>query len=78
MVRHEENGLLADFFDLDQMTDWAMKVLDDPSAFRPLGEAGTRMIHEHYSLEQCLPQMLGMYRETLDRFHRADDAGHSR
>jgi glycosyltransferase involved in cell wall biosynthesis len=73
MVRHEENGLLADFFDLDTMTNWAMKVLDDPRAFRPLGEAGMRMIQDLYSLEKCLPKMLMLYQETLDRFrHKAD------
>lgn len=66
MVRHEQNGLLADFFDLDTMTELAMKVLDDPEAFRPLGEAGTRMIRDHYSLEQCLPKMLSLYQETLE------------
>ena len=75
MVRHEDNGLLVDFFDLDRMTDWAMKVLDDPWAFRPLGEAGTRMIHEHYSLEQCLPRMLSLYQETLDQFRGSSAPG---
>jgi glycosyltransferase involved in cell wall biosynthesis len=68
MVRHEENGLLVDFFDIDAMIESAMKVLDDPLAFRPLGEAGTRMIHDHYSLDQCLPRMLVLYEETLHRF----------
>jgi glycosyltransferase involved in cell wall biosynthesis len=68
MVRHEENGLLVDFFDMDTMVESAMKVLDEPLAFRPLGEAGTRMIHDQFSLEQCLPRMLTLYQETLDGF----------
>jgi glycosyltransferase involved in cell wall biosynthesis len=67
MVRHEENGLVVDFFDLDKMTELAMKVLDDPNAFRHLGAAGTRMIRDHYSLEQCLPKMLALYQETQER-----------
>jgi glycosyltransferase involved in cell wall biosynthesis len=70
MVRHEENGLLVDFFDMDTMVESAMKVLDEPLAFRPLGEAGTRMIHDQFSLEQCLPRMLALYQEALQRPHQ--------
>ena len=66
MIRHEENGLLVDFFDLDRMAEWAGKVLDDPGAFRPLGEAGIETIQNQYSLEHCLPQMLNLYREALE------------
>ncbi len=65
MIRHEENGLLADFFDVEGMADQAERVLDDPAAFRPLGEAGTRMILERYSLDVCLPKMLKLYEDVI-------------
>lgn len=61
MIRHEENGLLSDFFDVEALAEQASSVLDDPAAFRRLGDAGAAMIQERYSLEVCLPRMLKLY-----------------
>ncbi len=65
MVEHGKNGLLADFFDVDGLADTAGKVLDRPREYRHLGRAGTELIREHYSLDVCLPQMLGLYEEAI-------------
>jgi hypothetical protein len=46
-------------------------------AFRHLGEAGTRMIQGHYSLEQCLPRMLALYQEALDQPHQTTGGSNS-
>lgn len=67
MIRHEENGLLADFSDIEGLADQAERVLDDPAAFRHLGEAGSRMIRERYSLDVCLPQMLELYEDVMNQ-----------
>jgi glycosyltransferase involved in cell wall biosynthesis len=67
MIRHEENGLLTDFFDVDAMVETADRVLDDPPAFRRLGQAGTAMIQEHYTLDACAMKMLALYQETALR-----------
>jgi glycosyltransferase involved in cell wall biosynthesis len=64
MIRHEHNGLLAEFFDVEGFADWAGRVLDDPAAYRPLGQKGVEMIRERYSLEVCLPRMLDLYEEA--------------
>ncbi|HUG92915.1 MAG TPA: glycosyltransferase [Planctomycetaceae bacterium] len=66
MITPGTNGLLADFFDVDGFVRAAGEVLDDPQAFRPLGDAGPRMIAERYSLDVCLPQMLELY-ESVTR-----------
>ena len=66
MVRHEENGLLFDFFDTDDAVAQACKVLDDPASFESLGRNATAMIAERYSLEVCLPKMLDLYRRAVD------------
>jgi glycosyltransferase involved in cell wall biosynthesis len=68
MITHEHNGLLANFFDIEGLADAAGRVLDNPPEFRPLGQAGVKMIHERYSLDVCLPRMLALY----------EDAYHSR
>jgi glycosyltransferase involved in cell wall biosynthesis len=65
MIQHEQNGLLADFYDVDRFVELANKVLDDPGAYRPLGEAGVRMIEEKYSLDVCLPKMIDLYERTV-------------
>ena len=65
MIKHRENGLLADFFDVDGLTELALEVLEDPEKYRHLGEAGAKMIEESYSLKKMLPKMLGLYERTL-------------
>ena len=40
MIGHEENGLLAAFYDVDRFVEQALAVLDDPAAYRHLGQAG--------------------------------------
>jgi glycosyltransferase involved in cell wall biosynthesis len=50
-----ENGLVEPLFDLDRLTETALRVLDDPAEFAPLGHAARRTIEESYSLEVCIP-----------------------
>jgi glycosyltransferase involved in cell wall biosynthesis len=61
MIRHEENALLADFYDVDGLTRQALRVLADPEQFRPLGRAGTAMIDRHYSVDVVLPRIRAFY-----------------
>jgi glycosyltransferase involved in cell wall biosynthesis len=65
MVRHGQNGLLGDFFDVEGLADAACQVLDDPGAYRALGQAGAQMIRERYSLDVCLPRMLDLYEDAI-------------
>ena len=65
MIRHGQNGLLADFFDIEGLADTANKVLDNPGDYRPLGQSGVEMIRDRYSLDVCLPRMLDIYEEAL-------------
>ena len=64
MITPGETGLLADFFDVDGFVQTAHAVLDDPPAYRPLGQAGTNLIRARYSLDVCLPQMLELYEQV--------------
>ncbi len=64
MIEHEKNGLLVDFFDVDEMANLAQTVLDSPQDFKYLGAAGVKMIQDHYSLDVCLPKMLELYDEV--------------
>ena len=64
MIRHEQNGLLAGFNDLDALVAQALRVLDDPEAFRGLGKAGEAFIDENYSLEKTIPKTVQFYRDV--------------
>jgi len=65
MIEHGKNGLLADFFDVEGLAATVNEVLDDPLAYRPLGQVGVDLVGRKYSLEVCLPQMLQLYQEAV-------------
>ena len=56
------NGLLADFFDVDELAEKAVAVLKDPPAYRSLGEHGVEMIQDRYALDVTLPKIGPMVR----------------
>jgi glycosyltransferase involved in cell wall biosynthesis len=64
VVEHGRTGLLADFFDVEGMAEIASGVLDDPAAYRPLGEAGIELIRQRYALDVCLPRLVELYERT--------------
>jgi glycosyltransferase involved in cell wall biosynthesis len=65
VIRHEETGLLAGFFDVDGLARQALRVLDEPARFRALGEAGARLIDEKYSLERTVPRMVDLLQRVV-------------
>lgn len=67
MIRDGETGLLADFFDVDQIARKAIAVLKDPQAHRPLGRAAEKWIEQRYSLQAVLPEMINLYHQTASR-----------
>lgn len=65
VITHGQNGLLAGFFDVDDLTQKALRVLDNPAQFRPLGEAGVRQIDEQYSMDQVLPELIQLFQRVV-------------
>lgn len=61
VIRHEETGLLAPFFDVEGLAAQALRVLREPGAFRPLAAAGRALVEERYSLEKTLPKLWGLF-----------------
>jgi len=64
VVKHGENGLLVDFFDVDGFVEQTLKVLDRPDEYRHLGENGRRLMEKQYSYDVCLPRIHQLYREV--------------
>lgn len=65
VIQHERNGLLAGFFDIDELARQALRVLEDPEQFRHLGRAAEQLIDEKYSLTKTLPKMLNLYQNAI-------------
>jgi glycosyltransferase involved in cell wall biosynthesis len=63
-IRHGQTGLLQNFFDVDGFAATALQVLQDPAAYRHLGQAGEQLIREHYSLDTLIPRMTAFYEEV--------------
>jgi glycosyltransferase involved in cell wall biosynthesis len=61
VIEPGQNGLLEPLFDVDRLTETALRVLDDPAAFAPLGQAARRTIEEKYSLEVCIPPLADLF-----------------
>ncbi len=68
VIRHEQNGLLCDFYDVDGFTETALAVLDDPQTYHAhLGRAARATIEQNYSMETIMPQMVQFYEEVAGR-----------
>jgi glycosyltransferase involved in cell wall biosynthesis len=65
VIEHDETGLVAGFYDVDEFARLALKVLDDPEQYRHLGQAGVQLIDEKYSLAKKLPEMLALYERVV-------------
>jgi glycosyltransferase involved in cell wall biosynthesis len=75
LVRHEDNGLLVNFFDEEGFLDVARRVLRDPAAFRPLGRRGREDVQEHYSYEVCLPRLAALLHRVAEGPAAGSSAG---
>ena len=64
VIQHKENGLLADFYDVEGLARQAVEVLREPAKFRALGQAGASLVRASYSLDYCLPRLAEFYSRT--------------
>jgi glycosyltransferase involved in cell wall biosynthesis len=68
-IRHNDTGLLVDFFSPSQITESVCALLDDPSQRARLGDRARAFAQAHYDLESiCLPRQLEWVRELGQNF----------
>jgi glycosyltransferase involved in cell wall biosynthesis len=67
VIRPGENGLVEPLFDVERLTETALRVLDDPVEFAPLGQAARRTIEESYSIEVCIPRLNEFFARVASR-----------
>jgi glycosyltransferase involved in cell wall biosynthesis len=61
VIRHEETGLLAEFFDVEGLARQALRVLKAPGACSPLGAMGRTLVQERYSIGRTLPALWKLF-----------------
>jgi glycosyltransferase involved in cell wall biosynthesis len=66
VIARGQNGLLADFYDIDGLARHSLEVLRDPASHRSLGQNGMALIQEKYGLDKTLPQMLALYQRVCN------------
>jgi glycosyltransferase involved in cell wall biosynthesis len=64
VIEHERTGLLADFFDVEELAQQALRVLRDPRAFRPLGDAGRALVEQRYAASRTLPRLWELFTQV--------------
>jgi glycosyltransferase involved in cell wall biosynthesis len=60
VIKHNQNGLLVDFFKPEELASAVTTLLDDPRVRERLGQAARKTAVEKYDLKRvCLPKVLG-------------------
>src|SRR5439155_2356698 len=67
MMEPGRNGLVAPFFDTDSLVEHALRVLDNPTAHRPLGEMARARMQAEYSLEVTIPELKAYFERVAQR-----------
>ena len=58
-IEHDQQGLLAPFFDQEQLLQSIVRLLDDPTLRKKLGQAARKKIQFYYDLHAiCLPKLI--------------------
>jgi glycosyltransferase involved in cell wall biosynthesis len=65
VIHDGSNGLLADFFDVDDQAAKALAVLRDPLAYHSLGARGVALIQERYALDVTLPRLIRWFERSI-------------
>ena len=66
LIEPGKNGLLEPLFDGDRLVETALRVLDDPAAYRALGIEARRRIEAQYSLETAVPELKEFFEQVAN------------
>ncbi len=64
LIQDDQNGLLVDFFDVDDWVRRSLQVLDDPPSHVGLGRQGRSLVEKRYCIPVCLEQMQQLYQSV--------------
>ncbi len=67
VIEPGRTGLVEPLFDVERLAETALRVLEDPQAFRPLGAAARALIQEKYSLDVAVPALATFFERQAGR-----------
>ncbi len=70
VIEPGRNGLVEPLFDVDRLTETALRVLANAAEFAPLGRAARQTIAEKYSLEVCIPPLGEFFERVVSKATR--------
>ncbi len=62
-ITHSQTGLLAPSHDLDAAVKLARAALDDPTGYRPLGDAAATLVRNQYAQDVTLPKLAEFFNQ---------------
>lgn len=66
LIEDGENGLLVDFFDIEEIAGTLTRALANPAEFQPMRRAARQHIVENYDLQSiCLPRLIDLVEGRL-------------
>lgn len=66
VIKHEETGLLVDFFNYENITQQVIRLLEAPDLRQKLGQQARDLIQQQYDLKAvCLPRQLAWVQSLL-------------
>jgi glycosyltransferase involved in cell wall biosynthesis len=63
VITDGEHGLLADFYDVDALTEKALRILKAPEEHRHLGAAARKRVLKDYEQGKCIIQLVDYFKE---------------
>lgn len=67
VIRHQENGLLCRYDDIDSWVRYAVDLIDAPERFTHLGEQAARDADEHFHISRIAPRYLRIFDMAISR-----------
>ena len=66
VIKHNKNGLLVDFFDVEGLSKTVIDVLNDPDKYEALKKEARKTIIKEYDLKKvCLPKQIKLVESLL-------------
>ena len=66
MIENGRNGLLCEFFDVEQFANRAIDVLREPGRYRNLGREAVARIRGDYAIDVTLPRLARFFEEVAE------------
>jgi glycosyltransferase involved in cell wall biosynthesis len=64
VIEPGRTGLIEPLFDAERLAETSLRVLENPGAFKPLGEAARSLVQEKFGIDVCVPALRDFMQRT--------------